>query len=711
MSTTEKGQCEPGSLGTLEQFRHYAFPTGLTAAAQAPHIAWVASEQGRNNVWVAAAPQFQARQLTAFVEDDGQEISSLTLTADGAWAVFVRGGEHGGNWQREQPVNPLSRPQEGRVEIWSVPVAGGSPRCLATGDYPTICPNGRDVLFPQGEALWRVPIDGSAEARPLFSVRGSVGSPVWSPDGTRLAFVANRGTHSFIGIYSGENSPIRWIAPSTARDTTPRWSTDGKRIVFMRLPSDRPFSYPGPSRFWDARRMYLLAYEPQPWSIWVADAATGEARQWWASGKKLKDSTVEWWPYLDWAAGDRVVFMSYQDGWRHLYSLSGPGNPPLLLTPGSYSIDAVTLTADRTHIVFNANTGSDPDDVDRRHLFKVPVDRPALEALTSGASLEWSPVVISGGQLGFISATAQRPPQPAVAALDGGGTQLLAQGSGLAQYPVNRLVVLRKVTFKAKDGVTVHGQLFVPQSLNAAPGTHPGVVYIHGGPGPQQLLGWNPMDYYSNDYAVNQYLASRGFVVLAVNFRTDWSYGHEFHCASDAGPHGAADYQDIQAAGRFLQSRQEVDPSRIGVYGGSYGGYLTAMALAHDSSLFKAGVDIHGIHDWIEHYDLRNLFAQLAHDDPADAKRMLEIVWRSSPVSAVSTWKSPVLFISGDDDRNVGFDQTLDLVRRLDKAGVYHEGRVLPDETHSLLLYANVLKMNVATVEFLERFLLDASRP
>ena len=106
------------------------------------------------------------------------------------------------------------------------------------------------------------------------------------------------------------------------------------------------------------------------------------------------------------------------------------------------------------------------------------------------------------------------------------------------------------------------------------------------------------MDYYSNAYAVNQYLAAHGFVVLSVNYRLGIGYGRAFHHPEHAGYAGAAEYQDVVAGARFLQSLPSVDGKRIGVWGGSYGGYLTALALARNSDIFKAGVDLHGVHDW-----------------------------------------------------------------------------------------------------------------
>ena len=112
------------------------------------------------------------------------------------------------------------------------------------------------------------------------------------------------------------------------------------------------------------------------------------------------------------------------------------------------------------------------------------------------------------------------------------------------------------------------------------------------------LLGWHDLQYYDNAYAVNQYLAADGFLVLSVNYRLGVGYGREFHEPLHAGAAGAAEYQDVVAAAKFLMGRADVDSSRIGIWGGSYGGYLTAIALARNSDIFKAGVDIHGVHDW-----------------------------------------------------------------------------------------------------------------
>ncbi|MGH9561814.1 MAG: alpha/beta hydrolase family protein, partial [Terracidiphilus sp.] len=259
------------------------------------------------------------------------------------------------------------------------------------------------------------------------------------------------------------------------------------------------------------------------------------------------------------------------------------------------------------------------------------------------------------------------------------------------------------VTFPAADGLTIHGQLFqTAHSRNAE--SRPAVIFVHGGPVRQMLPGWHYMDYYSNSYAMNQYLASRGFVVLSVNYRGGIGYGQAFRRAKDQGPTGASEYQDVLAGREFLAQLPAVDSARIGIWGGSYGGLLTALALARNSDLFAASVDFHGVHDW----------AQMAKDSHGAGRgideSLYDIAYKSSPDAAAATWRSPALFIHGDDDRSVPFNQTTDLVRRLREQGVHVETLIFPDEEHGFLRYATWLRAYGATAEFLSRTLGAPSR-
>ena len=217
------------------------------------------------------------------------------------------------------------------------------------------------------------------------------------------------------------------------------------------------------------------------------------------------------------------------------------------------------------------------------------------------------------------------------------------------------------------------------------------------------LLTWHYFDYYDYGYGTNQYLASRGYVVLSVNYRLGIGYGHDFQYPAHAGPLGASEYNDILAAANFLRHDPSVDPRRIGIYGGSYGGYLTAMALAKNSNIFKVGVDTHGVHDW----------SMGANALPTPSKRYqqpnvqayLREAWLSSPDAYISGWKSPVLLMQGDDDRNVEFQQMVDLVQRLRLTHVQFEEKVIPNEIHGFLRWHSWLDVDKSAADFFARYL------
>ncbi len=699
----------PSATFALERVLDYPFPDNLVAAPQGATIAWTFNERGSRNIYVAGGPDYQARRVTPYVGDDGQELTSLAFTPDGKTIVYVRGGDHGANWPADgnlQP-NPNSSGAPPRVQIWSIAAAGNAaPTLMGEGDEPAIAPAGDRVAFVKDRRIWIGPIDGSKPAEQAFFARGSSRAPAWAPDGRALAFVSDRDDHSFIGIFESAAHPIRYVSTSTSRDSSFAWSNESREIAFVRQPGRG--GTPSSS----------LVQRPQPWSIVVGDArrlppgtpATPGLDEpifeSWKSGRALVDSAPRD-PHLRWAADDHVVFLSYQDGWPHLYAIHHPGEggKPKLLTPGAFMVEHVSLTPDGRFLVYSANTGRDRHDIDRRHLSTVPVDgsTPPV-ALTSGTGLEWSPVVTGDGQtVAFLGSTAQQSPLPAVVPLAGGQPRQIAARRVPPGFPSSQLITPEPVTFKASDGLEIHGQLF---KTPGAAGARPALVYVHGGPTRQMLLGWHYMDYYANDYAANQYLASRGFIVLSVNYRLGIGYGHAFQFPDHAGQRGAAEYLDVLAAAAFLQARDDVDAKRLGIWGGSYGGYLTALALGRNSDIFAAGVDIHGVHNWDRQGRAApNLSAALAGDGitQAELQAVARVTYQSSPVSAVATWKSPVLLIHADDDRNVEFHQTVDLKQRLVEQGVSVDEVVIPDDIHDFLLFQSWRTVATATSAFFER--------
>lgn len=212
------------------------------------------------------------------------------------------------------------------------------------------------------------------------------------------------------------------------------------------------------------------------------------------------------------------------------------------------------------------------------------------------------------------------------------------------------------------------------------------------------LLGFHHRGYYHNAYAMNQYLALNGYIVLSLNYRSGIGYGMEFREALDYGAGGASEYRDVLAAADFLKNHPQVDISRIGLWGGSYGGYLTALGLAKNSDRFKAGVDIHGVYDWNNVIQgFMPSYNRLAKPDFAKK------AYDASPIAVMEGWKSPVLLIHGDDDRNVPFNETVLKAQKLRELGVEFEQLVFPDEVHGFLLHRNWYNAFEATRDFFDR--------
>ncbi len=661
----------------MEQVTSAPFPENLVAAPTGGRLAWQLNACGVRNLWVAAPPDYRGRQITNYTEDDGQEINQVEWTPDGQSLIYVRGGDF--EMGREDP-NPRSNPAGVGQAIWIVSADGGTTRQLAEGHSPAVSPKGDRVAFVQKGQIWMAMLQGDAKPAQAVHARGDAASLRWSPDGSKLAFVTARGDHSFIVVYDPAASQLRYLDPGVDHDRDPVWSADSRQIAFIRVPA-APEIF-GPQR------------TAEPWSIRLADVATGRGQQVWRAdtGRGSVFHGVVARDQLMWAA-DRLVFPWEHTGWVHLYSIPPSGGAPVELTPGEFEVEHVTLAPGGRELVYSSNQG----DIDRRHLWQVPVDRAAPASLNSGEGIEWSPVVTSDGKrIAFLHSGGLQPARAAIL-MDSGVPRDLAPASIPADFPADQLTMPQAVMISGADGMRIHAQLFLPRDLK--PGERrPAVVFFHGGSRRQMLLGWHYMYYYNNAYAMNQYLASRGFIVLSVNYRSGIGYGLDFREAINYGARGASEFNDVVGAGLYLRSRADVDPARIGLWGGSYGGYLTALGLARASDLFAAGVDFHGVHEW--NVAIRNFVPSY---DPQKQQEVARIAFESSPMADVKTWRSPVLLIHGDDDRNVPFSETVTLAAALRKQGVEFEELIFPDEIHDFLLYAHWVEAYHATEEFLRR--------
>jgi dipeptidyl aminopeptidase/acylaminoacyl peptidase len=677
----QRGRADPGAF-TLADILSAPFPSDMVAAPHGARVAWIGNEEGRRNVWVAEAPAFRARRLTRYTADDGQELSGLTWTFDGRALLYVRGGAPGSNWSADVPVNPTSDPGGSDQAVWLVPVAGGAPRRLGDGAHPAASPAGDLVAFVLRDTMRVAPLRAAGPPRVLFRARGRSARPVWSPDGRSLAFVSMRGDHSFIGVYEVRRNALRWIAPTVDRDDFPRWSPDGSRLAFVRRPGSTSASGPATPA--------ASGTTVPPWTIMVADAATGTTREAWRASATpdgaLPGNAGEW--VLQWAADDRLLFAAELGGWLGLYSVGAAGGEATRLTPQGCEVEDVALTGDRRLAYLTTNCG----DLDRRHIQRVATSGGPVDSVTSGDAIEWSPRPLADSTLALLRSDARLPATPSIMPA-GAGPEPMAGWPAPTALPAEQLVEPQQVIIRASDSTEVHLQLFLPPGGGTEGGRRPAVMFFHGGPQRQMLLGWHYRYYYHNSYAFNQYLASRGFVVVSVNYRSGIGYGRAFRQAPRTGRNGASEYADVLAAAAYLRSRTDVDTTRVGLWGGSYGGYLTALGLARNSDRFAAGVDLHGVHDW----------SRSGNPDARPMRIPDSVVARmrqASPVGSIERWRSPVLLIHGDDDRNVDFSQTVDLVQRLRRQGVSVEQLVFPDDVHDFLRHEHWLAAYRAAAEF-----------
>lgn len=690
------GGAAPSASGTA---RRAAIPVAAVMSAPfaseiegtpSGRFAWIVAQQGARSVYVADAATRTATRVAHWAQDDGQDLTDLSLSRDGRTVAFVRGQPF--NRIRENP-NPTSDPAGAEQAVW-VSVGGAPPRKLGWGAAPRVAPNGRLVVFQRDSTLMVADLTAMpVTARPLFRARGVNQDAKWSPDGARVAFTSNRGTHSFVGVYDIARRTITWIAPSIDRDANPTWSPDGRRLLFTRSTAGAPIG------------VSLMAPAGNTFAFHIADPDAGTARPLWRSAARARLGAPGMEQTLQWV-GDRILFSAELDGWHHLYALDADtattASPtPRALTSGKCEVDGAAVVANGATVYASTNcVTTDTADVDRKHLWKIDVAMGQGTMITPGYHIEFAPVA-AGSAIAYLES---EPHLPAMArVLDAAGKKLDVAGGpkAPATYPAHdALVMPQQVVFRSADGTPVHGQLFMPPGAQAG-AKRPAVIFMHGGPVRQMLLGFAPRGYYSNAYAFNQHLASKGYVVLSVNYRGGIGYGREFREPAKLGARGAIEYEDVVAGAKYLQARPEVDGEKIGLWGGSYGGYLTALGMGRNPELFKAGVDLHGVHDWFAHY--RQMGRPVNVPPGAAGDSVTRVAREASPVCCVQNIRGPLLLVHGDDDRNVPFEQTTsfaELLRRHDKP---FELLVLPDEVHGFLRHASWVRVFEVSSDFLDR--------
>jgi dipeptidyl aminopeptidase/acylaminoacyl peptidase len=771
---------------TIDQFLSPSSPLEVSAAKKADKVAWVSYEKGVRNVYVASAPDFKAVRITKFLDDDGVDVGSVRLSDDGSIATFIRGsGQNRVGWI----ANPSHNPDGPERAVWAAKTDGSAAWRLAVisntevpagggrgGGAPELSPDGKYVVFARDGQLYRArtargPATGMDTAGvPFIKEWGRQSNPLFSPNGSKLAFVSTRENHAFIGVYDMKTRKVEFLAPSTDMDGSPVWSPDGKRIAFIRrpgtpfgqqvanggafgqapppaggatpggrggrgranggggggggsvaqagAPSGCPVAVAGGGRGGAAaglagrgepadttpvhidglcRAAFSGGYSLQ---LMVADVATGKAQAFWHN--KPDDRVFNAINSIAWA-DDRVVFTAQvpNDEWDRYYSVSvdSPQAEPTLLTTtdGLINDGVADRTFTTTAVSRDGKTlfyATNATDIEKRHIWAVPVAGGTPVRISTDDAVEVSPTPLASGKsLAVLYFGPRTPASIGIVPVTGGDTKVVFPTAAmLKDFPAAAHVEPQIVITHAADGLEVHNQLFLPKDLK--PGEkRPAIVFVHGGPSRQMLPAYHYMQFYHWAYAYNQWLTSQGYVVMSINYRSGIGYGNSFRRAPNTEGRGNSEYQDVVAGAKYLQSRADVDPTRVGIWGLSYGGLLTAEALARNSDIFVAGVDLAGVHIY------------------GSANDTTSLAFRSSAVGAIDGWKSPVFLEQGDDDRNVDFSQMVGLVDLLRARGVYYELTVIPDDVHESLVHSRWIDIFTRSSEFLHRFVWDKQTP
>ncbi|KXV76777.1 S9 family peptidase [Acetobacter cerevisiae] len=638
---------EAGARHQIAALLSMPFATNLVGASNANRFAWVEKRNGVRNI-LAADAAGTPKALTHFTQDDGTNLWGVALSPNGKTLAYVEGGDP--EFPDASSPNP-NLSETGTRQSVNVVLESGRQMRMGEGWNPTFSPDGATLAFSRKGSLFLAPV--GKVAKEVMSVPGSLTSLQWAPDGSALLFTLDRGSHALIGLWHVKTATMTFLAPALGQDSLPIFSPDGHSVAFVR--EHRPLTDKKTEKgsFWSLH-VYDLASNTDH-VVWTPPAGTG-ARFAVPEGSSLL-----------WSDNAHLLFPWEGSGWMRVCTVAASGTGiPTCLTPDKAEVSAYRLSQDRKTLFYTSNVGN----VDAWHAWQQALDGSSPQRLTRNEDME-TDLAVAGGKVGVIAANVTQTAHPVVVGPEDASTPLVSPQAP----PDVHFVTPQVVVFHSADGVEVHGQLFVPEGNSKT--LRPALVFVHGGPHRQTLPAFNGMDYYSNAYAMNQTLAAQGYVVLSVNYRSGTGYGEAFRNASETGGRGASEYRDVFAAATYLKTRADIDPARIGIWGGSWGGYLTALALARNSDVFAAGADFHGVHDMIDP-DTYGL-------SPEENRKAHEVEWQSSPAADIAHWHAPVLLVHGDDDYNVEFEQSTLLAKLLSEQGVPYEEHSFPNERHTFL--------------------------
>jgi len=421
---------------------------------------------------------------------------------------------------------------------------------------------------------------------------------------------------------------IRWSMPSV--------SDDGTYVVAA-------------ARSTDNKDRWFVTLDPESGKTRVIDTLHDDA---WVreAGAGFGVSGVEFLP-----DGKRVWFLSERDGWMHLYTLdvSSAEAKPKQLTSGKWEIASADVSRDGRRF-YITSTEAHPGE---RHLYSLAIDGGERTKITSMVGSNQAEISPDDSTLGFVYSYSNKPPEVFIAANTPGASARQITTSPTEEFRAFNWIDPKVLTFRARDGVDVYARLFTPEMIGARRDpAHPGVVFVHGAGYAQNAHKYWAS--YFREYMFHNLLASRGYVVIDVDYRASSGYGRDWRTAIYRHM-GGKDLEDIVDSARYLVAKEQVNPKRIGVYGGSYGGFITLMAMFTTPDVFAAGAALRPVTDWA-HYN-HGYTSNILNIPQKD----MEAYRKSSPIYFAEGLKGALLICHGMVDTNVHFQDSVRLVQRL----------------------------------------------
>jgi len=643
---------------TIEQLIDVKHPSNPVWAPNGQHVAFIWDRAGVSNLYVASS--------------DGND-QPVALTS------FPEGGVNEFFWSQDSQT--IFFPRSG--DLWEVAASGDTPKPVWT--TPTqeseivLSPEGKRVAFVrsnfggdsensrESELIVRSLADGTETAVTKDPVR--ISDIIWSPDGNSLAYVAGAKVihHDEAPSYSGAKIIYRTSEYKPGQ------------IYVIRVGGDRPVAVGSPEEYgglaWLDNTHLVFDHVSdnfKTYTIYVADASGGRLRTVYEITEKEFWSIPDWgeagaqpWPSPD---GKWIAFLSDRDGWDHLYVVSAAGGEAIQLTKGHFEAWRPAWSHDSTRIAFDANEADRPGD---RHIGIATIGSdPAHVTITyvtagNGTNIEphWS---ADDKRLIYQHTDTQNSADFFVAEAKANAKPVRLSKSMPASIDKSQFVEPEFVHFPGPDGKPVPGWLFVPHNLDRSK-KHPAIIWVHGDGVNQNYDGWHVQRNYAVYYSFHQYLLQQGYVVFAPDYRGSIGYGRDWRNGVFMDV-GGKDAKDAWMSANYLKTLSYVDPDRIGIWGLSYGGFFTLIAMTDQPTLFKAGVDVAGVVDYVMYYS-DPYHGGWTESRIGRPEQNPQVYAQASPISHIDRLARPLLVLHGTADVNVPYLESVWLIDEALKKG------------------------------------------